>query len=81
MMLKNSAGVTVWSSATPINLKGLASGSLTYKPALNVTGIPAGKYRMWFSVTDPSGYSAPMNIANVGRSADGEYPLGWISVR
>lgn len=44
-------------------------------------GLARGTYDVLLSVVDPSGYSAPMHLANVGRSASGAYRVGSVKVR
>ena len=44
-------------------------------------GLARGRYDVLLSVVDPSGYSAPMHLANAGRTATGAYRVGSVKVR
>ena len=48
---------------------------------VRTSGLRAGRYDVFVSVVDPSGYSAPMHLANAGRSASGAYRVGGVLVR
>ena len=48
---------------------------------VRTSGLAAGRYGVFVSVVDPSGYSAPMHLANAGRSASGAYRVGGVLVR
>ena len=58
-------------------LVGSARSTRTVRPS----GLDRGRYRVFLSAVDPSGYSAPMHLANRGRTTDGTYPVGTITVR
>jgi hypothetical protein len=44
-------------------------------------GLRKGRYDVSVSVVDPTGYSAPMYLANAGRTSSGSYRVGSVSVR
>ncbi|RYB92279.1 DUF4832 domain-containing protein [Nocardioides glacieisoli] len=46
-----------------------------------VPGLRKGRYDVSVSVVDPTGYSAPMYLANAGRTSSGSYRVGSVSVR
>ena len=46
-----------------------------------VPGLRKGRYDVSVSVVDPTGYSAPMYLANAGRTSAGTYRVGSVSVR
>jgi hypothetical protein len=43
-------------------------------------GLPTGTYTASLAVVDPSGYLAPMALANTSRLTDGSYRLGRVGV-
>lgn len=48
---------------------------------ISTRGMKAGRYDVHLAVVDPSGYSAPMHLANAGRTAAGTYRVGAVKVR
>jgi hypothetical protein len=48
---------------------------------ISTRGMRAGRYDVHLAVVDPSGYSAPMHLANAGRTAAGTYRVGSVRVR
>jgi hypothetical protein len=48
---------------------------------VSTAGLRAGRYDVYLSVVDPTGYSEPMRLANAGRSAFGAYRVGAVKVR
>jgi hypothetical protein len=46
-----------------------------------VPDLRKGRYDLSVSVVDPTGYSAPMYLANAGRTSSGSYRVGSVSVR
>jgi hypothetical protein len=48
---------------------------------IRTSGLATGRYDVVLRVVDPSGYSAPMHLANAGRSATGAYHVGSVRVR
>ena len=61
-------------------LRGLV-GTKTRRARIDTSGLPRGRYDVWLSVVDPSGYAAPMRLANAGRTTDGRYRVGAVRVR
>ncbi len=61
-------------------LKGLIAKK-TRSASISGSGLAKGRYRVYLSVVDPSGYSRPMNLANAGRTAQGAYPVGTVTIR
>jgi hypothetical protein len=43
-------------------------------------GLPKGTYTLAIKVVDPTGALAPMRLADNGRTSDGAYPLGALTV-
>ena len=56
-------------------------GSSRRTARLRTTGLGRGRYDVVLRVVDPTGYSAPMHLANVGRSSLGGYRVGSVRVR
>lgn len=48
---------------------------------VRTSGLARGRYDVLLSVVDPAGYSAPMHLANAGRSPTGAYRVGTVRVR
>ena len=48
---------------------------------VSVRGLRPGRYDVLVSVVDPTGYSAPMHLANAGRTSSGAYRVGAVRVR
>ena len=80
-MLRDGAGARVWSGESTLDLRTLATGTKTDRPQMSVSGLTRGRYQLLVEVLDPSGYSAPMHLANTGRTSAGSYPVGWLRVR
>ena len=55
-------------------------GQQRRRASVTPAGLRPGAYDVWLTVVDPSGYSAPMNLANAGRSAAGGYRVGTVKV-
>lgn len=60
-------------------LRGLVRTSQR-RAMVRTSGLRAGRYDVFVSVVDPSGYSEPMHLANAGRSASGAYRVGVVKV-
>lgn len=56
-------------------------GSRRRSAKVSTSGLGRGRYDVYLSVVDPSGYSEPMRLANAGRSATGGYRVGAVHVR
>ena len=74
----------VWSSTSGFDLRKLlptqgkpvkATDTLALPPDL-----PKGTYTLAVQVVDPTGALAPLRLADAGRTADGAYPLGSVTV-
>jgi len=61
-------------------LRGLV-GSRTRRATLDTSGLAKGTYDVFLGVVDPSGYAAPMRLANSGRTSRGTYRVGTVGVR
>jgi hypothetical protein len=61
-------------------LKGLVDSSRS-TTNVSVRRLAAGRYDVFVSVVDPTGYSPPMYLANAGRTEGGAYRVGSIRVR
>ena len=61
-------------------LKGLVNTAVRSRK-ISTKGMKAGRYDVHLAVVDPSGYSAPMHLANTGRTAAGTYRVGAVKVR
>ncbi len=61
-------------------LKGLM-GKKVRRATIRTSGLARGRHKVFLSVVDPSGYSAPMHLANAGRTAAGAYRVGVVKVR
>jgi hypothetical protein len=79
-----SGETVVWSGASALNLRRLlptegkplkASDTFTVPPTL-----PPGNYTLAVKVIDPTSTVAPMRLADAGRTNDGAYPLGTVTV-
>jgi hypothetical protein len=42
--------------------------------------LPHGTYTLAVHIVDPTGALAPLRLADTGRTADGAYPLGSVTV-
>jgi len=56
-------------------------GTERLSATVRASGLAPGRHRVFLSVDDPSGYSAPMRLANAGRTDAGAYPVGIVRVR
>lgn len=61
-------------------LRGVVDSSRR-RAGVSVPRLKRGRYDVLVSVVDPTGYSAPMYLANAGRTSDGAYRVGSVSVR
>ncbi|QSR32911.1 hypothetical protein CFI00_20885 [Nocardioides sp. S5] len=61
-------------------LEGLVDTAV-HSTKISTRGMKAGRYDLHLAVVDPSGYSAPMHLANAGRTATGTYRVGAVKVR
>ena len=79
LVLRDSTGARVATLALPIELRWHLPGAWTYSNTLTAPSLPTGAASASVEVVDPSGYSAPMQLANGGRASDGSYPLGSLT--
>jgi hypothetical protein len=64
-----------------IDLRKQLPGSRTYSQTVAApAGLATGTYTVSVAVVDPSGYLAPMALANTSRLSDGSYRLGRVGV-
>jgi hypothetical protein len=78
-LVRSTTGRTVTRSLGQ-PLRGLV-GSSRRTATLRTSGLARGRYDVVLRVVDPAGYSAPMHLANAGRSSIGGYPVGSVRVR
>jgi hypothetical protein len=64
-----------------VDLRSVLPGISRLKSTVSVGALRPGRYSLWVTVTDPTGYLAPMNLAVAGRTADGAYQIGKVRVR
>ena len=64
-----------------VDLRQQLPGSQTYLRTVTApAGLATGTYTVSVAVVDPSGYLAPMALANTSRLSDGSYRLGRVGV-
>lgn len=73
-----TGATTVRSLGQPL---GRLMGTQRRRAVIGTSGLARGRYAVLVSVVDPSGYTAPMHLANVGRTAEGAYRVGTVTVR
>ncbi len=54
---------------------------LTTSATVSTRELARGRHDVYLTVVDPTGYAAPMHLANAGRTAGGAYKLGSIIAR
>jgi hypothetical protein len=65
----------------PVDLRKQLPGSKTYLQTVTApAGLATGTYTVSVAVVDPTGYLAPMALANTSRLPDGSYRLGRVGV-
>lgn len=83
--LRNASGGVSWTGNSSLNLRQLLPTKGTPSQINDQLTIPStvakGTYTLAVRVIDPSGYLTSMNLANKGRTSDGAYPLGSITVK
>ncbi|PKH37735.1 protein of unknown function [Nocardioides alpinus] len=57
------------------------TGTEKRRAGVDTKGLAKGKYAVYVGVVDPSGYAAPMHLANTGRTTRGTYRVGVVRVR
>ena len=85
-----STGAIVWSGKSTIILRGFlptynystqVDTPVTINDSFSIpTGIVQGTYNLDVLVSDPIGYSNPLNLAITGQKTDGAYSLGTIEI-
>jgi hypothetical protein len=79
-----SGETTVWSANSSFDLRKLLPTEgkpLTTADTLTLpTGLAKGSYTLAVQVVDPTGTVVPMRLADAGRTGDGAYPLGTVTV-
>lgn len=80
LVLRNGSGDEV--ASLPLgNLKLKFSGDFLENPTVTIpSGLFSGTYSVGVRVVDPKAYSVPLKLANVGRTATGEYPLASLEI-
>jgi hypothetical protein len=83
--LRNSTGQVSWTGNSSLDLRQVLSTNGTPRQVSDQFVLPptisTGTYTLAVSVIDPSKYLSPMNLADQGRTSDGAYPLGSITVK
>jgi hypothetical protein len=80
-----TTGHVVWAGKSTIDLRavmptGRRSRATVDRFSLGAS-VPAGRYAVAVAVIDPGRYLRPLALAMSGRTPDGAYPLGSISIR
>lgn len=73
-------GHVVATTDLAVDLRTVLPGSTSLRQAVSIGKLRRGLYSLWVTVTDPTGYLAPMNLALAGRDATGAYPIGDVRV-
>jgi hypothetical protein len=63
-----------------VDLRKVLPGTTLLSRSVSLGSLAPGRYSLWVTVTDPSGYLAPMALAINGRQADGAYRIGKVRV-
>ncbi|MBM6398837.1 DUF4832 domain-containing protein [Phycicoccus sonneratiae] len=79
-VLTDGRGARVATLPVAVDLRTVLPGSRTVAATLTLPTVLPGRYGLRLEVLDPTGYSAPMRLANAARGADGSYPLGTVLV-
>jgi hypothetical protein len=81
LRLTDSTGHLAATLPLPIELRKQLPGAKTYLQTVTApAGLATGTYTVSVAVVDPSGYLAPMALANTSRLSDGSYRLGRVGV-
>ena len=80
LVLRRTSGAVVATVPLGIDLRTVLPGTTSISRQVRLPVIAAEKYLVSVSVTDPSGYLAPMRLANAKRLADGSHQLGALQV-
>ncbi|QBD77520.1 DUF4832 domain-containing protein [Ktedonosporobacter rubrisoli] len=84
--LRSSDGQVAWQGKSQIDLQQPFSdkpgGSKTIEDTFNLPGgLATGTYNVCFQIVDPAKVYAPLALANTGRSNDGSYCVGSVTLR
>ncbi|MGG5259716.1 FG-GAP-like repeat-containing protein [Phycicoccus avicenniae] len=80
LVLTDAAGTRVATLPLTLDLRSVLPGTSTVSSTVAVPVLAPGRYTARVEVVDPTGYSAPLNLANAGRAPDGSYSLGTLPV-
>ena len=81
LRLTDSTGRLASTLPLSVDLRKQLPGSQTYLRTVTApAGLATGTYTVSVAVVDPSGYLAPMALANTSRLSDGSYRLGRVGV-
>jgi hypothetical protein len=81
LRLTDSTGRLAAAMPLDIDLRKQLPGSMTSLRTVTApAGLATGTYTASIAVVDPSGYLAPMALANTSRLSDGSYRLGRVGV-
>lgn len=78
--LLDSSGKAVASFPINLELKNLLPGTMSATTSVTIPSTLRGTYTLAVAVVDKEAYLKPMGLANTGRDAAGNYPLGTISL-
>ncbi len=79
LRLTDAAGHLAAALPVSVDLRKVLPGSATFLRTVTApAGLPTGTYTASIAVVDPSGYLAPMALANTSRLGDGSYRLGRV---
>lgn len=78
--LLDSTGKAVTSFPINLELKSLLPGTMNASTSVTIPSTLRGTYTLAVAVVDKEAYLKPMGLANTGRDAAGNYPLGTISL-
>ena len=82
--LRSASGAKVWSGNSSMVLKLFLpdSADLLLSDSFTLpSSVLPGAYSLVAVIKDPIGYRKPLPLANTGRTADGAYPLGEVTVK
>lgn len=73
-------GQVVRTTDLGIDLRRVLPGTTSMSRSVALGSLAPGRYSLWVTVTDPTGYLAPMALAINGRKGDGAYQIGKVRV-
>lgn len=80
LRLLRGDGTVAATAPFPADLRKVLPGTKSFTGSVAFPGVDPGVYTLALAVVDPSGYAAPMALATVGRTLDGAYALGPVTV-